>query len=245
MQPSAEDRERYRHPPKLRPVMYQTWEELLFLHWPVPAEQIARTLPEGLHVDTFEDQAYLGVVPFYMKNIRPRGLPAVGPISNFLELNVRTYVHDGNGRPGVWFYSLDADQSIAVWTARRFFHLPYQHARMQAQTDEAGATVYSCQRKDQAHVAEYAYAPAGLVQHPGPQTLEYFLLERYLLFSQRKNRLFWGQVHHSPYPAQEVTLDRWDAQPIAWNGFALPSGPPAHALMSRGVTVDVFPIMPL
>jgi len=110
--------------------MYQQWRDLLFLHWEYPAAAIQETLPEGLFVDTFGGTAYLGIVPFFMRNSRPRFLPAVPGLSNFMELNLRTYVYDRSGIPGVWFYSLDANQPLAVEIARRIFHLPYRHAKM-------------------------------------------------------------------------------------------------------------------
>ena len=106
-------------------VMYQKWRDLLFLHWEFDPQVIQETLPAGLHVDTYQGRAYLGLVPFYMKDIRPRFCPCIPGISNFLEMNLRTYVFDSTGRPGVWFYSLDANQWLAVRIARRFFHLPY------------------------------------------------------------------------------------------------------------------------
>ncbi len=117
--------------------MFQQWRDLLFLHWEYSAAAIQATLPEGLFVDTFGGKAYLGVVPFFMRNIRPRFLPAVPGISDFMEMNLRTYLHDRAGVPGVWFYSLDANQWLAVKIARRFFHLPYEHARAKACVSEA------------------------------------------------------------------------------------------------------------
>nr|WP_256199118.1 DUF2071 domain-containing protein [Verrucomicrobium spinosum] len=126
--------------------MYQTWSHLLFLHWEWDAAAIQRTLPSGLHVDTFGGSAWVGLVPFFMRNIRPRYLPAVPWVSYFLELNVRTYVHDDEGRPGVWFYSLDCNQPLAVWTAQTFFHLPYQHARMTAEFGTGKEIHYRCHR---------------------------------------------------------------------------------------------------
>ena len=124
--------------PTGRPVMYQQWSDLLFLHWEYSAAVIQATLPEGLFVDTFGGKAYLGVVPFFMRNIRPRFLPAVPGISDFMEMNLRTYVHNRAGIPGVWFYSLDANQWLAVKIARRFFHLPYEHAEMKSSRTEQG-----------------------------------------------------------------------------------------------------------
>jgi uncharacterized protein YqjF (DUF2071 family) len=110
----------------------QRWRDLLFLHWRVPVSTVQRTLPEGLTVDTFDGDAWVGIVPFAMQGVRPRFFPPVPWLSWFLELNVRTYVLDAQGVPGVWFHSLDCDQPVAVEIARRCFHLPYMHARMRA-----------------------------------------------------------------------------------------------------------------
>jgi uncharacterized protein YqjF (DUF2071 family) len=134
--PTLESRIAVRELPARAHVMHQRWESLLFLHWRWDAAEIQRTLPPGLFVDTFQGDAWLAIVPFYMRGIRPRFCPPVPGISDFLELNVRTYVHDEQGRPGVWFYSLDCNQPLAVWTARTFFHLPYQHARMWAEISD-------------------------------------------------------------------------------------------------------------
>ena len=128
--PTMAQREAMRRRPKRGPVMYQRWYDLLFLHWAWDAAEIQATLPAGLTVDTFDGQAWLGVVPFAMSGVRPRGLPAVGGLSAFLELNLRTYVHAADGTPGVWFYSLDCEQRLAVMIARTLFGLPYRHARM-------------------------------------------------------------------------------------------------------------------
>ena len=108
----------------------QRWNHLLFGHWKIDAAEIQATLPPGLFVDTFEGDAYLGVVPFFMQRVRPAWLPPLPGVSWFLELNVRTYVFDAEGRPGVWFYSLDCNQPVAVFLARSLFHLPYFHAKM-------------------------------------------------------------------------------------------------------------------
>ncbi|MFN8706453.1 MAG: YqjF family protein, partial [Planctomyces sp.] len=112
---------------------YQEWRRLLFLHWRVPVEDVQRLLPRGLEVDEFDGSAWLGVVPFSMERIRPWWSPAVPGISWFLETNVRTYVVDRQGVRGVWFFSLDADQWLAVKIARRFWYLPYRHAVLSLQ----------------------------------------------------------------------------------------------------------------
>ena len=134
--PSTEARLAARRPDGRRPrVMFQRWESLLFLHWECDPAAVAARLPPGLHVDLFEGKAYVGIVPFRMRGVRPRCLPAVPGLSDFLESNVRTYVHDERGVPGVWFTSLECTQPLAVRTARSFFDLPYLDAGMRERRD--------------------------------------------------------------------------------------------------------------
>lgn len=220
--------------------MRQTWEHLLFLHWQWDAEAIQRTLPRGLTVDLHEGTAWIGVVPFYMSRIRPVYLPTMPWISWFLELNVRTYVIDERGRPGVWFYSLDCNRWPAVWLARTFFHLPYQHARMSASATEEGVS-YRSQRRGDAPVAEYAWRCVGPTSVAEPGSLEFFLAERYRLFSVTPaGRIRSGCVHHVPYPLRRAEVDQYSVRHLELNAFAAPGRPPDHALCSRGVDVAIF-----
>lgn len=162
-------------------VMYQQWRDLLFLHWEYSAATIQATLPEGLFVDTHGGKAYLGVLPFFMRDIRPRFLPAVPGISDFMELNLRTYVHDRAGVPGVWFYSLNANQWLAVKIARRFFHLPYEHAEMKSSRTAEGRIRYESLRigaRGNGSRCVFEYAPGEEVPQPAPGSLEFFLVER-------------------------------------------------------------------
>ncbi len=142
-QPQIEDRLLARERPKSKSVLRMRWEQLLFLHWAWDARQIQKTLPQGLFVDTFDGKGWLAIVPFFMKRVHPRGLPCVPWLSDFLELNVRTYVYNHAGRPGVWFYSLLCNQPLAVQLARRCFHLNYVHTRMNALVDQGGMCFYS------------------------------------------------------------------------------------------------------
>jgi uncharacterized protein YqjF (DUF2071 family) len=225
------------------PVMYQEWRDLLFLHWEYSVTAIQATLPDGLFVDTFGGKAYLGIVPFFMRNIRPRFLPAVPGISNFMEMNLRTYVHDRAGVPGVWFYSLDANQSLAVAIARRFFHLPYEHAKMVSSHTAAGAIRYESVRPgDSGHRCFFEYAPGVALPEPPPESLEFFLVERYRLYSSAPSGLRRGAVFHQPYPLCRAEVTVWDEHLLPLNGFSPTGRPPDHILMSRGVAVTVFPL---
>ncbi|MES2597912.1 MAG: DUF2071 domain-containing protein [Verrucomicrobiota bacterium] len=223
-------------------VMHQRWEQLLFLHWRWDAAEIQRTLPAGLQVDTFDGSAWLAIVPFFMRGIRPRFLPPVPGISDFLEMNVRTYVRDERGRHGVWFYSLDCNQAFAVWTARTFFHLPYQHAGMTSSHRDAEGVHYTCQRRGAESCDTFRYRLGEVTGHAEPGTLEFFLLERYLLFAPSPRGLLCGQVHHTPYPMAEARVQSWEATPLVQAGFAHPQRPPDHILGSPGVDVHIYPL---
>lgn len=239
--PTLESRLAFRERQLRAHVMHQRWEKLLFLHWRWNAAEIQQTLPPSLFVDTFQGDAWLAIVPFYMRGIRPRFFPAVPGISDFLELNVRTYVHDEQGRPGVWFYSLDCNQPFAVWTARTFFDLPYQHARMSAEVGDGGID-YRCQRRGASSESRFRYRIAAESQAAEPGSLEFFLAERYLLFSRTPRGIRCGQVHHTPYPLAEAKLEAWDVNPLLQAGFADPQRSPDHIIGSSGVDVAVYPL---
>ncbi len=226
-------------------VMYQQWRDLLFLHWEYPAAAIQATLPEGLFVDTFGAKAYLGVVPFFMRKIRPRFLPAVPWISDFMEMNLRTYVHDRAGVPGVWFYSLDANQWLAVKIARRFFHLPYEHAEMKSSGTAEGRIHYESLRtgaRANGVRCVFDYAAGADLPQPAPGSLEFFLVERYRLYSSAPDGLRRGAVFHEPYPLCRAEVMAWDENLLPLDGFTPTSRPPDHVIMSRGVDVTIFPL---
>jgi len=225
-----------------RPAMYQTWTDLLFVHWELPVEAIARHLPKGLFVDTFDGRAFVGVVPFLMRHIRPRPFPPLPWLSYFREMNVRTYVHDRHGNPGVWFFSLDANRYPAVRIGQRFFHLPYRHATMSKRGDER--IDYTVRRRGTERTTQLTWRFVEPLGTARPGTLEFFLTERYLMFvhDRRRDRLMSGLVHHEPYPLTSVELERADEVVLAQNGLDRGSAPPVHAIGSRGVDVDVFAV---
>jgi uncharacterized protein YqjF (DUF2071 family) len=221
--------------------MYQSWRDLLFLHWEWDADEVQRTLPSGLRVDRYDGRCYLGVVPFKMRRVRPRFVPPVPRISNFLELNLRTYVCDANDTPGVWFYSLDANQRLAVAVARRFFHLPYHWARMEIITDDEDVMTYTSARGSDPSVCDrYRYRAVGSKQRAEPGSLEFFLLERYVLFAETNRGLRAGRVYHAPYSFRDVELFDWDEGLFPLDGFEPPRRAPDHAVISPGVDVSVY-----
>ncbi len=241
--PTLEDRQIACQRPPGPPVMYQSWTDLAFLHWEVDPGAVAATLPEGLQVDTFDGKAYIGLVPFYMRNIRLRGLPRIPGTVNFLEMNVRTYVYDESGNPGVWFYSLDANNPLACAVAQRRFHLPYVPAQMSAER-EGNWIHYHCAPKRGAagHESRISYRGSGRDVAGPPGSLEYFLAERYLLFAHhtKKNRLYSGAVAHSPYRLEPAKINECQTGAVTWCGFEIDARPPDLAHYSPGVDVEVF-----
>ncbi len=228
--------------PKGRPDGFQRWRSLLFLHWRVAPQVIQALLPAGLEVDVFEGAAYVGVVPFTMRDVSPWWAPSVPGISNFHELNVRTYVRH-KGVPGVWFFSLDAASSVAVLVARAFWHLPYHRASM-ALTFEHGEVRYSSRRRwpkplPGALEASYRIGVARGTATPG--SVEHFLLERYVLFAQRTNgSIALGRVHHEPYPFYDVEQLSIEQTMTDVNGLGPCGDAPAFAHFSPGVDVDIY-----
>lgn len=228
--------------PEQAQVLWQTWADLLFVHWELPAEVLAPHLPRGLTLDTFEGRAFVGVVPFTMKDIRPVYLPAVPGISDFHETNVRTYVHVEGRDPGVWFFSLDAASRLGVFLGRSWFKLPYHHARMDLVHGD-GEIRHDTQRSADPKARCHArYTPRGPVRTAEPCTLEHFLLERYILYTQRGGALVQGRVHHTPYPFQDVALHELDETLVAAAGVTRPEGPPALRHYSSGVRVRIYPL---
>lgn len=227
--------------PKKSARMYQIWRDLLFLHWPVDPATIQATLPEGLTADCYQGVSYLGVVPFYMHGLRPRYLPPCPGISYFPELNLRTYVRDESGRPGVWFYSLDAQSHISVAIARRFFHLPYVYAKMSYTRCTDRSIRISAARAGQLN-QQFTYHPT---RELGPAThgsLESFLVERYRLFAYdpKNKNLHMGELSHSPYVLHEVEVHDYSTDLFALNAFERPAAEPCHAAYSPGVKVEVY-----
>lgn len=174
--------------------MAQTWCDLLFAHWPVPAGALRKVVPPELELDLWEGEGWVGVVPFRMEGIRPRFGVALPMLSATPEINVRTYVKRG-GKPGVYFFSLDAESALVVWGARRFFGLPYYRARMQSQ-NEGDAVRYFSERGSAQFRAWYR--PTGEVRLASPGTLDYWLTERYCLHTASAT----ADIRHRQWPLQ-------------------------------------------
>jgi uncharacterized protein YqjF (DUF2071 family) len=222
------------------PLMEQHWRNLLFLHWEYDPSLIQKTLPKGLSVDLFEGKAYIGIVPLWISKVNLKLLPVIPGLSNFFELNLRTYVYDEAGTPGVWFYSLDANHYLAVQAAKTFFHLPYRYAQINSFINVEEQIEFSC-HPDQARVIlNYRYRGEGPLKSAEAGSLEFFLLERYFLFASKGQNLALGRVHHTPYTFCQPNVSQWDDRLFELDGLIRPQRPPDHMLFSPGVDVEIF-----
>jgi uncharacterized protein len=184
-------------------IMRQTWHDLLFAHWPLDAVLVRRVMPEplGPHLDEYQGKAWVGVIPFWMSDVRGRGAPPVPTASTFPELNVRTYVTIG-GKPGVYFFSLDAGSLLAVLGARAGFALKYFWAEMQCEVSD-GRVRYASRRKQKPEAEFRAnYRRRGTPRPSSPGSLEHFLTERYCLYAVMGRQVLRGNIHHHPWMLQ-------------------------------------------
>jgi uncharacterized protein len=178
-------------------IMFQSWQDLLFAHWRLPAAALESLVPRPLAIDLFEGHAYVGIAPFRVAGLRARGLPALPGLADFQELNCRTYVRHQD-RTGVFFFSLDASSRAAVFGARAAYRLPYHRADMHWQT--SGDWIdFRSRRHDDDAIFEARYRPVGPEAEPVPGTLDHFLTERYALFVVDAGDVLRTDIHHRPW----------------------------------------------
>jgi uncharacterized protein len=215
----------------------QSWLELLFAHWPVPASALERFVPSSLTIQEFDGTSWVGVVPFRMSGVMRRPLPDLPWVSAFPELNVRLYV-ERDGKPGVWFLSLDATNALAVWAARRFFHLPYFRAQMSLR--RSGDTVhYRSERAGAAFVGSYRPICEPYAARAGE--LEHWLTERYCLYARAPDGSLWrNEVHHAKWPLQRAEAEIEESTMLAFHGLDI-AGPPALLHYAERLDVVVWP----
>lgn len=218
-------------------IMFQSWRELLFAHWPVPVEQLRPLVPSELVLEEFGGSAWIGLTPFRLTDLHARFLPPVPGLSEFPEMNLRTYVRVGD-RPGIYFFSLDAASTLAVLGARIGYRLPYYRAGMRIDSRD-GWVHYRSRRRDPSG-AEFAgrYRPAGPVFQAERGTLEHFLAERYALYTvPGSGRILRGDIHHRPWPLQpaEAEIER-NTVPAA-HGITLPEREPLLHYAARQDTL--------
>jgi uncharacterized protein YqjF (DUF2071 family) len=239
------DRLSIRQRPEGSPIMRQTWGKLLFMHWRIDAKLLRALVPKQLEIDVFDGSAWIGVIPFTMWGIRSSFLPPIPGTSAFHELNVRTYVQ-ANGLPGVWFFSLDAANRLAVWAARKFYHLPYFNARM-ALEQNAIAISYSSERCDKhgpPAAFEAKWTTGASLPTSTPDSLEFFLTERYCLFSKHKGRIYISRIHHQPWPLQSAKVLDFKSSMIECLGLPTLAGEP-HLRYAEEINVDIWPLKKL
>ncbi len=231
-----------RQRPEGQPLIHQKWGKLLFIHWPIEEELLRPLIPASLEIDTFDGSAWIAIVPFTMWDIRalPPFIPPIPGLSSMHELNVRTYVHLDRV-PGVWFFSLDCNSATAVLGARTFFFLPYFNAEIEL--DQQGQTInYSLNRTDDPPTEFHASWKTGeRISNSQPGSLEYFLTERYCLYSERDGEICRAHIYHEPWPLQKASLSSFGSSMIESHGLPTPTGNPLlhHA---EELSVDIWPL---
>jgi uncharacterized protein len=208
-------------------IMTQIWHKLLFAHWPISHENLRPLVPPILSLDRYARECWIGIVPFSMTYVRPRGIPPIAGLSSFVELNVRTYV-TLQGIPGVYFFSLDASNPVAVALARSIFHLPYFNAAMSSMHAGDALHYYSQRTHKNVPPAEFhaIYRPTTPIFFAQPGSLEHWLTERYCLYTVLPGKgVYRGDIHHIPWPLQFAELETIKDTMAISHGIHLPDIP--------------------
>ncbi len=240
-EPHLEDRVAERRRPEGTPVMHQSWGKLLFMHWEVPVESLRPHIPAPLEIDTFREKAYIALTPFTMWNVRPIFTPPIPWLSAFHELNCRTYVHLAD-EPGVWFFSLDANSALGVWGARLLYHLPYFYSQIEL-TESDGAIDYNLKRPAEKRARFNANwsVEKGDPFHAIPGSIEFFLTERYCLFTEHNEKIYRCRIHHEAWPLRYAGLNSFETDLFTANNLIAPNGEPmVH--FGGPVDVEIWPI---
>jgi uncharacterized protein YqjF (DUF2071 family) len=238
--PDINDRLAMRDRPNGWPIMYQSWGSLLFLHWACEPSELEPHIPAGLSIDTFAGKAYLTISPFTLWDARPIFMPPLPLLSDFHEVNLRTYVHV-DGAPGVYFFSLDANRLIPVIAARNLFYLAYREAEIHLERKD-GVVDYRMERTEEPKATLQArWREEGDSFNAEPGSLEFFLVERYALYTRSSDQLYRCRIHHEPWPLRKAHLDYFETTLFEANGLPTPAGEPI--LQAGGpVHVEVWPL---
>jgi uncharacterized protein YqjF (DUF2071 family) len=231
-----------------RTSVWMRWHDLLFLHWEVELAALRRLVPSELEIDCFDGRAYVGLVPFEMRNTRFRGVPNLRSLRQFPECNVRTYVRHG-GESGVWFFSLDATSLLAVIGARLVWRLPYVWSSITIERDgeatpaaASEVTRYHLRRVRSDAGSHIVWRKGGRLPESRPGSLEHFLTERYWLFSRRLGRIWRGRVVHAPWSLRSAEVLSLDDTLVAAAGLAVTGAP--LVLASDGIDVEGMALEP-
>jgi uncharacterized protein YqjF (DUF2071 family) len=243
--PTDVDRLAARKRPDGRPLMHQNWGKLLFIHWPIDDALLRPLIPPALEIDTFGGSAWIAIAPFTMWDIRPLPplLPPVPGFSRMHELNVRTYVHLDRV-PGVWFFSLDCNSMAAVLGARTFYFLPYYNAEIELK-ENVRTIDYSLVRTDEPAADFRAVWTVGeMLSSSPPDSVEFFLTERYCLYSERGGKLYRSRIHHEPWSLREARVSSFSSTMIEALGLPAPEGEPLLHYAEE-IKVDIWPLKKL
>ncbi len=237
--PTDADRLNARHRPHGQPVMHQDWGKLLFMHWRISENLLRPHVPSPLAIDTYGGSAWIGITPFTMWDVRafPPFVPPMPGLDSMEELNVRTYVHY-HGVPGVWFFSLDANSRAAVLGARTFFHLPYYNADIRMEGKYK--LKYRLKRLDEPAAAFKAeWTPGKALPKSQPGSREFFLTERYILYTQFEGELFRARIYHEPWELYSAELTNFASSMLEAKQIPQPKTQPIlhHA---EQVSVDIW-----
>lgn len=218
-------------------IMSQQWKDIFFLNWQCDADEIQKTLPQGLYVDRYNDQAYIAMVAFSVQNTQIKLVPFIPKVSNFSEITLQTYVYDESGLPGVWFYSIQANNFLVVQTASSIFNLPYVYAQIDACETQNNEIAYKSHRQNTDR--EFIFKKKTDPVNTDPESLAFFLTERYVIYS-KLDELIKGRIHHTPYSLFQAEAIKWDERFIEKSGFKTFGKNPEHVYYSSGVNVEIF-----
>ena len=222
--------------PVKRPVMKQQWRDLAYIHWEYEPEEVQALLPAGIEVDTFDGKAWVGLIPFSMRNISFPLIPPVPYFGSFPEVNVRTYVKR-NGVPGVWFFSLDVNRLIPAFFARATYFIPYCWGKASHKKTEAKLLTSVARRWPSKSSSHIELSIGERIE--SPSELAHFLSARWGLFSQGfGGRLRYAPVDHEQWELYSASIDMLDDKLVTAAGLPAPRGE-AHVMFSPGVSVRI------
>ncbi len=225
--------------PKLPWGMQQGWMDALFIHYPIRIDILRNLVPDGLPLDSYDGWGWIGLVPFHMEGVRFRGIPAT---SSFPELNVRTYV-TVDGKPGVYFFSLDATHLPMVMFAQKFCHLPYSHANMSIKRDEECIHFSSRRKNDAAITLDCSYRTISEPYLSTKGSFDDWLTERYCFYTKNaKGRVLRCDILHRPWPLQRAEAEIRENTLLSAQGIDVEHMQPVLHY-SKGVTVRVWPML--
>lgn len=229
-----------RQRPQENSFMFQEWRKLLFLHWEYDSNLIQNTLPEGVFVDTYKGKSYLTINVFFIQNLRLSNFPAIPGFSDFIEVNFRTYVYDKNGIPGIWFYSLDINSLLAASSGKNFFSLPYHYSELTEQQENGSISIEGTRVEANHSSMKFSYIPENETYIAEPDSIDFFLMERYVLFTYLNGKLHLGRVHHLPYSISKAKVLNNKNHLFELNSFNAPLSPPNIIHYSSNIDVEIF-----